>query len=313
MKIVTFTPNPAIDLYALTTGKISPNEIAKTTKEEYFPGGKGINISRVLLSFGFQTTSLFCPAGFNGQKLANLCREFNIPFSARNIHGETRTNIIFEDTEKNRYKFNFMPPNSENCTTEEQLQIAEWLIPHCIKNDILYIGGSLLNGMDSYFYEYISENIKEKNIKLALDVSSKNIKEIIELDFKYLKADISEISPLFDFKLNKLEDTYSLKDMTKNGKEIIISDSSNGSLLFAEGKIYRAIIDDEIKNKNLCCGCGDSMFAVYLMNRIKNEDTLTSFKYANSAGLACAKANLYRLATKETTEKYLEHVNVKEI
>lgn len=313
MKIVTFTPNPAIDLYALTTGKISPNEIAKTTKEEYFPGGKGINISRVLLSFGFQTTSLFCPAGFNGQKLANLCREFNIPFSARNIHGETRTNIIFEDTEKNRYKFNFMPPNSENCTTEEQLQIAEWLIPHCIKNDILYIGGSLLNGMDSYFYEYISENIKAKNIKLALDVSSKNIKEIIKLDFKYLKADISEISPLFDFKLNKLEDTYSLKDITKNGKEIIISDSSNGSLLFTEGKIYRAIIDDEIKNKNLCCGCGDSMFAVYLMNRIKNEDTLTSFKYANSAGLACAKANLYRLATKETTEKYLEHVNVKEI
>ena len=297
MKIVTFTPNPAIDLYALTTGKISPNEIAKTTKEEYFPGGKGINISRVLLSFGFQTTSLFCTAGFNGQKLANLCREFNIPFSARNIHGETRTNIIFEDTEKNRYKFNFMPPNSENCTTEEQLQIAEWIIPHCIKNDILYIGGSLLNGMDSYFYEYISENIKE----------------IIKLDFKYLKADISEISPLFDFKLNKLEDTYSLKDMTKNGKEIIISDSSNGSLLFTEGKIYRAIIDDEIKNKNLCCGCGDSMFAVYLMNRIKNEDTLTSFKYANSAGLACAKANLYRLATKETTEKYLEHVNVKEI
>ena len=75
MKIVTFTPNPAIDLYALTTEKISPNEIAKTTKEEYFPGGKGINISRVLLSFGFQTTSLFCTAGFNGQKLANLCRE----------------------------------------------------------------------------------------------------------------------------------------------------------------------------------------------------------------------------------------------
>ena len=101
--------------------------------------------------------------------------------------------------------------------------------------------------------------------------------------------------------------------MTKNGKEIIISDSSNGSLLFTEGKIYRAIIDDEIKNKNLCCGCGDSMFAVYLMNRIKNEDTLTSSNYANSAGLACAKANLYRLATKETTEKYLEHVNVKEI
>ena len=184
MKIVTFTPNPAIDLYALTTGKITPNEIAKTTKEEYFPGGKGINISRVLLSFGFQTTSLFCTAGFNGQKLANLCREFNIPFSARNIHGETRTNIIFEDIEKNRYKFNFLPPNSEICTTEEQSQIAEWIIPHCIKNDILYIGGSLLNGMDSYFYEYISENIKAKNIKLALDVSSKDIKEAIKTDFK---------------------------------------------------------------------------------------------------------------------------------
>lgn len=313
MKIVTFTPNPAIDLYALTTEKISPNEIAKTTKEEYFPGGKGINISRVLLSFGFQTTSLFCTAGFNGQKLANLCREFNIPFSARNIHGETRTNIIFEDTEKNRYKFNFMPPNSENCTTEEQLQIAEWIIPHCIKNDILYIGGSLLNGMDSYFYEYISKNIKTKNIKLALDVSSKNIKEAIKTDFKYLKADISEISPLFNFKLNKLEDTYSLKDMTKNGKEIIISDSSNGSLLFADGKIYRADIDKTAINKNLCCGCGDSMFAVYLMNRIKNEDTLTSFKYANSAGLACAKADLYRLANKQSTQENLQYIKVKEI
>ena len=101
--------------------------------------------------------------------------------------------------------------------------------------------------------------------------------------------------------------------MTKNEKEIIISDSSNGSLLFAEGKIYRADIDETAINKNLCCGCGDSMFAVYLMNRMKNEDILTSFKYANSAGLACAKADLYRLATKETTEKYLEHVNVKEI
>ena len=158
MKIVTFTPNPAIDLYAVTKGKISSNEIFNTLKEEHFPGGKGINITRVLLSFGFQTTSLFCSAGLNGQKLANLCREFDIPFSSRNIKGETRTNIIFEDEEKNRYKFNFLPPNSEDCTSEEQLQIAEWIIPHCIKNDVLYIGGSLLKGMTPYFYEYISEN-----------------------------------------------------------------------------------------------------------------------------------------------------------
>ena len=84
MKIVTFTPNPAIDLYAVTKGKISSNEIFNTLKEEHFPGGKGINITRVLLSFGFQTTSLFCSAGLNGQKLANLCREFDIPFSSRN-------------------------------------------------------------------------------------------------------------------------------------------------------------------------------------------------------------------------------------
>lgn len=307
MKITTFTPNPAIDCFG-KADKIEIGEISRISIQSKYPGGKGVNVSRVLLALGVRTTALTPIGGYTGQSFIKLMQEFKIPFSAFKIAAETRINYIFENSNGQRIKFNI---DGGELHKEEQTGLSAWIIPHCGNGDILYIGGSPLKGMDEGFYLETADTAAQNGVHLALDISGKTIFNLSDVKYKYFKANLEESCSIFSRRPHSLEECYDFSCELDPDKEIIISDKENGAALFTKGKIYRNFMRKT--KETLCSGCGDALFAAYLARRTQGDDPKVSFNYAGAAGLSCAFSGVYELCDKKSIRENLNFIDTERI
>ena len=72
--VYTITLNPSLDYY-IKIKDLQVGEINRTSGEEIFPGGKGINVSILLSRLGEKTTALGFKAGFTGEEIERLLKE----------------------------------------------------------------------------------------------------------------------------------------------------------------------------------------------------------------------------------------------
>lgn len=96
MTIVVLTPNPAIDV----TYRIDKQVIGKTHRVReafYRPGGKGLNVARVLETAGRPTLSILPLGGVAGAQLMKAAESLQLDLRAIPIHGETRTTVTIID------------------------------------------------------------------------------------------------------------------------------------------------------------------------------------------------------------------------
>ena len=75
--IYTLTLNPSID-YVVHMNEFIGGITNRTTSEEYFIGGKGINVSCILAELGIESTALGFTAGFTGEAIENGLKELGI-------------------------------------------------------------------------------------------------------------------------------------------------------------------------------------------------------------------------------------------
>ena len=75
--IYTLTLNPSID-YVVHMDEFIGGITNRTTCEEYFIGGKGINVSCILAELGIESTALGFTAGFTGEAIENGLKELGI-------------------------------------------------------------------------------------------------------------------------------------------------------------------------------------------------------------------------------------------
>lgn len=102
--IYTVTFNPSLD-YVIQVDKLVPGEINRTTHEAVYPGGKGNNVSVILSNLGHSSKALGFTAGFTGEALENMLKEFGCDTAfIRLPEGSTRINVKInagEETEIN--------------------------------------------------------------------------------------------------------------------------------------------------------------------------------------------------------------------
>ena len=72
--IYTVTFNPSLD-YIVSMNGFELGRTNRTTGEQMFPGGKGINVSIVLGNLGIENTALGFTAGLPGNRLSGRCKK----------------------------------------------------------------------------------------------------------------------------------------------------------------------------------------------------------------------------------------------
>ena len=297
--IYTVTLNPSID-YIVRLEKFTSGITNRTTSEEYYYGGKGINVSCVLAELDLDSTAYGFVAGFTGDAIEKGIRNDRIITDFIKLkHGISRINIKIKAGDET--EINCQGPH----ITEQELERLLQKIDRISNGDTLVIAGSVPNTMPDDIYETMLERIKLKKVRIVVDATKKLLVNSLKYKPFLIKPNRQELSEILDVEVKTEDDIeHYAKELQKMGaKNVLISLGGEGAMLIDEnGNKHKAgVLKEKVINT---VGSGDSMVAGFVAGYIKTED----YAYALKLGSVCGNATAFLsgLATKEKIEELLE-------
>lgn len=101
--IYTVTLNPALDKTVEIPG-MAIDTVNRITEMRTDPGGKGINVSKVIAKLGGDSRAVGILGGESGRTLEKLLENENFTTQFRFVEGQTRTNIKIIDRVGHEYR-----------------------------------------------------------------------------------------------------------------------------------------------------------------------------------------------------------------
>lgn len=300
--IYTVTLNPSID-YIVHLNSLTSGITNRTNGEEYYFGGKGINVSCVLAELGLESTAFGFVAGFTGDAIEKGIRNDKIITDFIKLkHGISRINVKIKADDET--EINCQGPNVEDSEFERLL----CKIDRILDGDTLVIAGNIPNTMPDYVYDKILDRVKDKNVRIVVDATKKLLLNSLKYKPFLIKPNLQELSEIFNVQIKNENDIekYANELREKGAQNVLISLGKDGAMLIDEfGEKYKSgVINQKVVNT---VGSGDSMVAGFIAGYEKEH----SYQYALKLGSACGNATAFLngLATKEKIEEILKIFN----
>ena len=304
--IYTITLNPAMDR-TLWIEKIRSDDSNRIKKEERYAGGKGIDVSRVLTSLEVVNKALGFVGGFAGEELEGRLLNEGIACDFVRISGETRTNIIVNETSTgNQTVFNARGPEIKPYEVMQMIHKVEKIEDP----KIVAISGSLPPGVNPEIYRKIIEIFKSRGAMVILDTDGDALRVGINGLPNVIKPNLHELSRLVGRKLHKKDEIISAaNDLRNQGIGIVlVSMGADGILLVGEKEQYLAS-PPKVKVENTI-GAGDSAVAGFVYGLSEGKTLKEALTYAVAAGTATTLKPGTALCQKEDFLKLLPQVHM---
>ena len=297
--IYTVTLNPSID-YIVRLDELKTGITNRTTSEEYYIGGKGINVSCVLAELGIKSTALGFVAGFTGEAIEKGLKNPKITADFITLKsGISRINIKIKAGEET--EINCQGPH----IAEEELLNLFDKIDNIQSGDTLIIAGNIPNTLPDDVYERIIEKLDGKDVRIVVDATKKLLVNSLKYKPFLIKPNRQELSEIFDTTVKTESDVvkYAQELQKMGAKNVLVSLGGDGALLVDEfGKVHKEGVIKGHKVLNTV-GSGDSMVAGFVAGCIDKND----YAYALKLGSACGNATAFLngLATKDKIDELL--------
>lgn len=300
--IYTVTLNPSID-YVVRLESLVTGITNRTTSEEYYFGGKGINVSCVLAELDLESTAFGFVAGFTGDAIEKGIRNDKIITDFIRLEkGISRINVKIKADDET--EINCQGPHIEESELERLLNKVDRIND----GDTLVIAGNVPNTMPDDVYERILERIKGKNVRIVVDATKKLLLNSLKYKPFLIKPNRQELSEIFETEISTEADIEKYaKELQKMGAQnVLISLGGDGAMLIDEfgEKHKQGVLKEKVINT---VGSGDSMVAGFIAGYEKEH----SYPYALKLGSACGNATAFLsgLATKEKINELLAKFN----
>lgn len=256
--IYTVTLNPALDKTVEIPG-FTLDTVNRITTLRTDPGGKGINVSKVIAKLGGTSKALGILGGTSGHAIADQLQARGLDCDFCFVEGETRTNLKVID-----------PVNHTNTDINEPgLKVNEsilngllWRLTTLVEpGDVVVLAGSLPAGAPKDTYRTWTSECRRAGAKVFLDADGELLAEGIEALPNLIKPNNDELSRLMGRKLETVEElrdaAFSL--LEKGIEEVVVSMGGRGALYVTREKTIYA---EGLKVKvGSTVGAGDSVVA----------------------------------------------------
>lgn len=282
--IYTITLNPSID-YIVHLDSFINGITNRTTGEEYYIGGKGINVSCILSELGIPSTALGFIAGFTGDEIEREIKAKGIDADFIMLKkGISRINIKLKTSEES--EINCQGPDISSDEFDLLLQKTDMISD----GDTLILAGSIPSTLSGDAYEKILKKLEGKNIRIVVDATKKLLVDSLKYKPFLIKPNKQELSEIFDTEVTYESDIeiYARKLQNMGAKNVIVSLGGDGAILIDEfGDKHRiGVIKGQALNT---VGSGDSMVAGF----IAGYEQTKSYSYAFTLGTACGNATAF--------------------
>jgi 1-phosphofructokinase family hexose kinase len=305
--ILTLTVNPALDRN-LTVDRLAFEDRGYILGASESPGGRGINASRVIHTFGAKTLAIAASGGATGKRFEALSNGCSFPMQLVPIAQEMRTNLTVTDKQGLTVELNELGPSIKPkeldkiaATVESKLGKARWLM----------ICGSLPPGVAPHFYTHLLEVAQKKSVKTLLDTDGDALLHGLEAKPTVVAPNQHEAERL----LNRALITRShLVDAAQRihgmgAESVVLSLGSRGAI----GKSANEMIEAIPPRIEAVCpiGAGDALAAAFVWAMDRKEDFVDAVRWGVAAGTASAKLPGLTFADLEQTKQVYARVDVR--
>ena len=294
--IYTVTFNPSLD-YIVSMDGFEMGRTNRTTGEQMFPGGKGINVSIVLGNLGIENTALGFTAGFTGEQIEREVQRMGLLTDFIRIdRGLSRINVKLKDYDGT--EINGMGPEIGQAHVNALYKKLERLDT----DDVLVLAGSIPKSLPDSIYSDILARLQTKGVLFVVDATKDLLLNVLQYKPFLIKPNNHELGEIFQVTLDTREAVvpYAKRLQEKGAQNVLVSMAGQGAVLVdALGAVHMlAAPEGNLVN---AVGAGDSMVAGFLAGWTEKKDYGHAFRMGISAGSASAFSEL--LATRQEIEQ----------
>ncbi|WP_066061514.1 1-phosphofructokinase [Neobacillus soli] len=302
--IYTLTLNPSVD-YIVQLESFQLGELNRTVSETKFPGGKGINVSRVLNQFGTKSKAFGFVGGFTGEYIDQYLQNEKIETDFVKVDEDTRINIKLKTGQES--EINAKGPK----ISEQQFGLLKEKIKQLDGEDLLVLAGSIPATLPETTYEELVKICGESGAQFVVDAEGDLLKKVLPYQPFLIKPNHHELGKLFNTTVSSVEDVipYGKELVEMGAKNVIVSLADKGAVLInGTTSIMAEVPKGDVKNS---VGAGDSMVAGFLAAYVRTLNIEEAFRYSVASGSATAFS--LGLCTSEKVEELLSQIQIKEI
>lgn len=303
--ILTVTLNPALDT-TLIVDRYDTNEPVMAVEEKIFPGGKAINVSRVLTSLGVPNKAFFIGGIETEHRFKELLHQENICFEMILSQGRIRENLSIVLPDQGILQINRKGKGTSLALVEQLKQKINENISRG-EETLIVFAGSLPQEVSKADYLAFMKSFHSSHIQLAVDTDLFTEQELCELKPFIIKPNQIELAHIAGRPLETLEDikAYALY-LSETIPHVLISLGKDG-LLYAGGGQAFCLSSPQVTVKSTV-GAGDTTLAGFISSLVKQYPIADCVRYALACGSASVTLEGTGIVTKVQVDEMLKRI-----
>ena len=301
--------NPALDRTIQVDKLVFDDRIYSRSTIET-AGGRGINASRVLHSFGVPTRAILAAGGRIGDQIAAKLPPAGFPTVVVRTSNPSRTNLTISDTQGMAIKLNEIGPKIKSGelqqvreAVEANLEGASWLL----------LCGSLPPGVPAKFYADLIALARNRNVKTLLDADDDAMRLGVMEGPTIVKPNLQETERLLHRALiSKSQFVDAARRIQEMGANSVILSLGARGAVAASG---RQMIEAVPPRVDVLCpiGSGDALSAAFVWSFSQGRSFSDSVRWGVAAGTASAELPGIDFASLEQVRAMYKSVELREL
>jgi 1-phosphofructokinase/tagatose 6-phosphate kinase len=316
--IITVTLNTAIDK-TLSVPNFRLGRRHRTVEQTTMPGGKGVNVARVLKTLGQPVIATGLAGGATGTRLVDQLTQLSVLSDFVRIREESRTNTaVIDPTIGEQTEINERGPK----VSEQEVELFVDKLLYLAKGASMCVfAGSLPRDVDVDVYAKLIRELRRLGVITMVDTDGDPLRRAVRAEPDVISPNVLEAEELVGHEFNDDDDhVIAVREMTELGAREAIMTMPDGCFARmrpaepgGEPCLYRVRVASAALEPRATVGSGDAFLAGFVAARYSERSVEDCLAYAVACGAESTQHLGAGLIDAERVDRLLSEVEVERL
>jgi 1-phosphofructokinase len=278
--IVTLTLNPSLD-HTVEVPLLERGAVIRATSTHLDPGGKGVNVARVLLANGVDARAVLPVGGRVGHQLVELLAAEGVPMTAVEVGTDTRSNLTVSEPDGTVTKVN---EAGGTLAQDEIDRLLDTVVAAARSGDWVVASGSLPPSVPDDVYARLTARLVADGVPVAIDTSGPALLQAVAAGPSLVKPNREELAEAVGWEVRSLIDAIEAAEALrhKGAGSVLVSLGPDGAVLVDDDGIVHGRCAVDVRRSSV--GAGDCLLAGFIAAGARGEHAVaTAARWAAAA------------------------------